>query len=161
MVSFRFFLPVLGLMVAASIATPKNPPKLEARQNCDMVTHVVQHGDGLSAIADSASVDICNIATANAITDINSIYVSQTLTFAGAGCEAPTSGVAKSSVSQCCIPAITATNILVTSGYKHWDSHTKRGEDLQKIIDANPSLVATSIPVGAQVTLPARPSMNC
>ncbi|KPM45585.1 hypothetical protein AK830_g927 [Neonectria ditissima] len=148
---------VLGLMITASTAKPHQavaPGVLEVRQ-CNIVTHTVTAGEGLSAIATSSGVGVCNIATANALTDINSIDVGDVLTFNGSGCEAISTG------TQCCIPAIAATTHVAVSGDRYWEYHVTRGVNVQAIISANPGFASNGIPIGSAITIPARPSMNC
>ncbi|KAK7402621.1 hypothetical protein QQX98_011633 [Neonectria punicea] len=139
----------------ASAASPTEPAKLEARQCGNLVTHTVTAGEGLSSIAASSGVGVCNIATRNALTDINSIDVGDVLTFAASGCEVVVTG------TQCCIPAVSATIRVAVAGDRYWDQHVVRGVDVQAIASANPGFPSTGIPLGSTITIPSRPSMNC
>ncbi|KAK7419216.1 hypothetical protein QQZ08_010928 [Neonectria magnoliae] len=163
MMNLNSFL-ILGFIVAAStaspaqtiasVALPTEPAKLEDRQ-CNIVRHTVTAGEFLSRIAANAGVGVCNIATRNALTNINSIDVGDVLTFAAAGCEPIVTG------TQCCIPAVSATARAAVAGDRYWNFHVTRGIDVRAIVSANPGVPSNAIPVGRIITLPSRPRMNC
>ncbi|KAE9965866.1 hypothetical protein BLS_007353 [Venturia inaequalis] len=155
------------LLVAAAPA----PELLSARELCNgtitlderVQSYTIASGDSLGAIATKFNRGICNIATANKITNINFITAGQVLTIPAQVC------IPDNTSCQPKTPEATATSILGGPGFYivvSGDTLTAIAKNfqitLQSLIAANPAITNPDlILVGQVIIIPVLPGSSC